>query len=78
MGGIAIAASVLAACVPGEEDDDDEEQDDQAGGLRGPYDPCGTTLGAFVAGNRCGLVRLATDGLPENNPVLLALGRTRG
>jgi hypothetical protein len=28
MGGIAIAASVLAACVPGEEDDDDEEQDD--------------------------------------------------
>ena len=28
MGGVAIAASVLAACVPGEEDEDDEEEDD--------------------------------------------------
>jgi hypothetical protein len=27
MGGIAIAASVLAACVPGEDDDDEEEDD---------------------------------------------------
>jgi hypothetical protein len=28
MGGVAITASVLAACVPGEEDDDDDEGDD--------------------------------------------------
>jgi hypothetical protein len=28
MGGIAMAASVLAACVPGEEDDDDDEEED--------------------------------------------------
>ena len=27
MDGIAIAASVLAACVPGEDDDDEEEDD---------------------------------------------------
>lgn len=26
-GGIAVASSVLAACVPGEEDDEDEEDD---------------------------------------------------
>jgi hypothetical protein len=28
MGGVAVAALVLAACVPGEEDDDDDEEDD--------------------------------------------------
>jgi hypothetical protein len=28
IGGVAITASVLAACVPGEEDDDDDEGDD--------------------------------------------------
>ena len=28
IGGVAITASVLAACVPGEEDDDDEGDDD--------------------------------------------------
>ncbi len=28
MGGVAVAALVLAACVPGEEDDDDGEEDD--------------------------------------------------
>jgi hypothetical protein len=28
IGGVAMAASVLAACVPGEEDDDDDEGDD--------------------------------------------------
>jgi hypothetical protein len=27
MGGIALATSVIAACVPGEEDDDEEEDD---------------------------------------------------
>jgi hypothetical protein len=28
IGGVAMAASVLAACVPGEEDDDEDEGDD--------------------------------------------------
>jgi hypothetical protein len=28
MGGVALAALVLTACVPGEEDDDEEEDDD--------------------------------------------------
>jgi hypothetical protein len=28
MGGVAITASVLAACVPGEEDDDDDDEGD--------------------------------------------------
>jgi hypothetical protein len=28
MGGVAVAALVLVACVPGEEDDDDDEEDD--------------------------------------------------
>jgi hypothetical protein len=28
MGGVAIVASVLAACVPGEEDDDDDDEGD--------------------------------------------------
>jgi hypothetical protein len=28
MGGVAMAALVLAACVPGEEDDEEEEEDD--------------------------------------------------
>jgi hypothetical protein len=28
IGGVAVAASVLAACVPGEEDDDEDEGDD--------------------------------------------------
>jgi hypothetical protein len=28
VGGVAITASVLASCVPGEEEDDDEEEDD--------------------------------------------------
>jgi hypothetical protein len=28
MGGIAITASLLAACVPGEDDDDDDGDDD--------------------------------------------------
>ena len=28
IGGVAMAASVLAACVPGEDDDDDEDEGD--------------------------------------------------
>jgi len=28
VGGVAMVASVLAACVPGEEDDDDDEEED--------------------------------------------------
>jgi hypothetical protein len=38
----------------------------------------GTTLVPSVARNRCERLHLATDGLPQKNPLLLGLGRRRG